>query len=660
MKHFPVFELFEVHNFGLYPGRDGGPEGVTIEFFPGITLIVGANGLGKTTLITMLFRMITGPYDLPQLGPGDELGSRRIEPTAMRSYQQNLFASRVADRAETAVAALRFSLGDDSVTIERRLSDLALKSAQVGSRACDDEADYQLLVTKAAGLGSFGDLILMLRYLVFYFEDRRNLVWDPSAQRQLLRMLFLRPDAAQQWTKMERSILQNDSGMRNFQAVVNKEERRLSRGLAKKHDASALRAELQALEALQEDARIRLEEIEGIIEDLDRRRQIARLSQMRSKHERDARFRSLEYAKYVAIGARFPENRDSSRYILAHLMSEKECLVCGSSAPEAAKALDNRLRSNRCVVCSSELTNSDHVVDSREVADERVAVAEGVLEKADRELTAATTDRESTEQAFDDHIIEMTELRSAIAERSARLDEIIKRLPPSEATLREQRVELASLRGRLQEMKNELSDERADFGKFVELCTKELLRGSEEVVGCFSEFAQSFMSEEILLTWTSRARLVGQGGETIPFPVFELDMSGSDFLGTVRRSRPEDVSQSQREFIDLAFRMALMKSAGSGSVGLAIDTPESSLDAVFARRAGDTIANFGETGRSTVVVTSNLVEGNFLPTLISAIEATAEKGRRVVDLFDVARPTAAVEAERSNYEAARSNLFRTL
>ena len=659
LKHFPVFDLFEVHNFGLYPGPDGGPEGVKIEFFPGLTLIVGANGLGKTTLITMLFRMITGPYDL-QIGPGDELGSRRIEPTAMRSYQQNMFASRVADRAKSAVAIFRFHLGNNSVHIERSLSDLALNSAQVGSRSCENEADYQSLVTKAAGLGSFGDLILMLRYLVFYFEDRRNLVWDPSAQRQLLRMLFLRPDAAQQWTQMERSILRNDSGMRNFQAVVNKEERRLSRGLAKRHDASSLRAELQTLEALQEDARMRLEENEGLLEDLDRRRQIARLSQMRSQHERDARFRALEYAKYVAIGARFPDNSESSRYIIAHLMSENECLVCGSTAPEAAEALDNRLRSNHCVVCSSELTNSDHVVEGREMADERVVVAEGVLEKANRELTAATTDRESAEQEFDDHTIEMTELRSAIADRSARLHEIIKRLPPSEVTLREQRVELASLRGSLQTMKNELSDERANFGTFVERCTKDLLRGSEEVVDCFSKFAQSFMSEEILLTWTSRPRLVGQGGETISFPVFELDMSGSDFLGTVRRSRPDDVSESQREFIDLAFRMALMKSAGSGSAGLAIDTPESSLDAVFARRAGDTIAKFGQTGQSTVVVTSNLVEGNLLPTLISAIEATAERRRRVIDLFDIARPTAAVEAERSNYEAVRSNLFGTL
>ena len=137
-------------------------------------------------------------------------------------------------------------------------------------------------------------------------------------------------------------------------------------------------------------------------------------------------------------------------------------------------------------------------------------------------------------------------------------------------------------------------------------------------------------------------------------------MTGSDFSDTVRRAGPGDVSESQREFIDLAFRMALMKIAGGGASGLVIDTPESSLDAVFAKRAGDTLIRFGEEAGNTVLVTSNLIEGSLLPTLIGGLARTPEKGKRLVDLFDLAKPTAAVIADRDEYDVLRRKLFEPL
>ena len=547
-----------------------------------------------------------------------------------------------------------------TVVVERRLDTLALRSATVGGLAFEDEAAFQRSVAEHAGLGSFGDFILMLRYLVFYFEDRRQLVWDASAQRQLLRMLFLPPDLALRWTEMERSILQNDSRMRNFQAVVGKAEKMLAGGLAKASAAVELRAELQALEALQDPARQQLEDLERLTDELDRRRQDARLANQRAKQERESRFRALEHAKLVAIEARFPGRLETGRYMIAHLMTEESCLVCGSVAPEAAEMYARRLESGRCVVCDSDLSTSERVVEAREVADERVLKADRLLGAADRELGGSTRDRESSEAEFDRHTAVMTLLRSEIATRSARLSQIIDLLPPEESALRNQRTELAAIRGSLESMKADLVRERMDFRGFVEDCTDALLSSSAEVVAKFERFAGNFLSERVSLTWMSRAVAVGQGGEAIPFPAFELNMTGSDFGDTVRRAGPDDVSESQREFIDLAFRMALMRTAGGGASGLVIDTPESSLDAVFARRAGDTLVQFGQQDGNEVLVTSNLVEGSLLPTLVRAIARSRNKKDRLVDLFELARPTAAVVADRAEYDELRRKMFGSL
>ena len=234
------------------------------------------------------------------------------------------------------------------------------------------------------------------------------------------------------------------------------------------------------------------------------------------------------------------------------------------------------------------------------------------------------------------------------------------RYRPGEVELREQRVELTSLRSRLANMKSELANERSEFRAFVTRCTEDLLGSSEEIVRLFKELAGKFLSEAIVLSWSTRPETVGQGGESVPFPAFELDMSGGDFADTVRRTGPDDVSESQREFIDLSFRMALMRAAGTSAVGIVIDTPESSLDAVFAKRAGATLIAFAEGDGNTVVVTSNLIEGSLLPSLIHYISATEEKRQRLVDLFEIARPTAAVRAERLEYDELRNRLFVAL
>lgn len=660
MKAFPVFVRLDVSNYGLYPGAPGGDAGLHVRFMPGLTLIAGANGLGKTTLITLIFRLLVGPYDIPALSGGDELGFRRLAATTISSPQRALLAARVADRAATATATLEFRIGSVTFLVTRHVRDLSLASAAADDEVVEDESALQEKICEAAALGSFGDFILMLRYLVFYFEDRRQLVWDPSAQRQLLRMLFLPPDVALRWTTMERAILERDSRVRNFQAVVGREEKSLATNLSKANEASGLRAELQAMDQLQEQARLQLDDLEPLTEALDARRQEARLNHLQTKQDREAKFRALEHAKLLAIEARFPGQSETGRYMVAHLMTEQDCLVCGSHAPDAAQVYADRLLAGRCVVCDTDLSLAAQTAETRELADERMAKAERMFAQSDVELAAVTREREEAEREFDAHSIAITRLRSEIAGRSARLSQIVQMLPPDEATIRTQRGELASIRNHLDTMKQELADERAAFGVFVGDCTQALLGSSTEIVAAFEQFAGEFLSERVALTWTMRSAPVGQSGEAIPFPAFELNMTGSDFGEAVRRPGPGDVSESQREFIDLAFRMALMRAAGEGSAALIVDTPESSLDAVFAKRAGKVLLRFAQDRENRVVVTSNLIEGSLLPTLIGGLADTPERGGRLVDLFEIAKPTAAVIGDKKEYDELREKLFKGL
>lgn len=94
---------------------------------------------------------------------------------------------------------------------------------------------------------------------------------------------------------------------------------------------------------------------------------------------------------------------------------------------------------------------------------------------------------------------------------------------------------------------------------------------------------------------------------------------------------------------------------GVGS--LVIDAPESSLDAVFVRRAADVLVRFAEHGENRLVVTSNLIDGDLIPSLLRRAKISSERDGRIVDLLRVAAPTAATKQLHGEYVEVRRALF---
>ena len=257
MVNFPVFESIDITNYGLYPGAEGNKSGLHVDFLPGLTLVLGANGLGKTTLVNILFRLLTGPFDIPKLEDRPELGNLRLDAAPLSPVLRSFFAQRVMDNARNAKARLTCRFGENEVIIERQLNNLNLTQFSVNNKALsiDEITSFQVELSQLVNVSSFGDWILILRHLVFYFEDRRELVWDATAQRQILRILFLSPTAAGKWVEDERAILSKDSQMRNERVVLNRQERDLKAKEAESSTGADVRSELTALRSGPETSR---------------------------------------------------------------------------------------------------------------------------------------------------------------------------------------------------------------------------------------------------------------------------------------------------------------------------------------------------------------------------------------------------------------------
>ena len=225
MVRLPVLTELRVKDYEMFPGDPPG-SGLRWSFREGVTVVAGINGLGKTTLLTMILRALTGRYDLTGEGPGESLGvTLPKNPVRLNRPHIELFQDRVSDGATSATVDLSARIGDSVLSITRRLDNLVLQALAVDGtpvplpRGQDArEAPFQSTLADLTGLSSFVDVLLVLHYVILFYENRPGALWDTDAQRHLLRAMSLAPEDATRFAELERQLQQADSRTRNVDA----------------------------------------------------------------------------------------------------------------------------------------------------------------------------------------------------------------------------------------------------------------------------------------------------------------------------------------------------------------------------------------------------------------------------------------------------------
>lgn len=666
MMNLPVIERLQIRNYGLYPGPNH--DGVfDIDLQPGLTVVLGANGLGKSTLVNILFRVLTGPWNVSL--PDGNLGTANLVAVALPPKSRSTFSARVNDAARDAIATIGFSIGARRFTVTRSLQKLDLVEFSVdGDHARTDEEELKNAVLAASAIATYGEWIFVLRTMVFFFEDRRMLVWDPTAQRQLLRCLFLEPDQARDWWNSERRILDLDSRMRNLQAALAREEKEERDNHSSSKAAPEVRAELTSKETLLKATLERQTKLVESIEELDEARRRHRLDAMRAADALHAAVHELERARLAAVEARYPTADESMRYIFSRLMTDDVCGVCQTPGRYAKRAqmlqaIDNK----HCVLCDAAVEAVEGApVD---LSDERVAVLRARVEEATVTEAAARHSMETSSAEYTASQKGLAQLNVEAADLEADVEALVRQLPPDEQAARRQSDDLTALKKRVKVMNADLQELREAFAGKLATYRRQIGEFSEQVKTAFDNIAGGFLVEEVSLSWTPLRAPLGQAGSggvdltPIEYPSFSIEMTGANFSHVQRRDSPEQVSESQREFIDLAFRMALVRvGTQSQTSTIIIDAPESSLDAVFVNRAAKVLASFANANSTNrLVVTSNLAAGKLIPAMLKAAEDVPRaRFNRIVDLFKAGVPTRAMTHLRDEYQELRDELIHQI
>lgn len=657
MINFPILKELTVENYGLYPGTEQKP-GLTINFrSQGLSVVLGANGLGKTTLINMIFRALTGAFDLGRFDKTDELGNLKLSAIERADFK-GLFAARVQDQAKEATVTLIVEFDGIEILIKRSLHDLSLLDLREGlslvqlpEKNGPREQKFQSVICLAAKVADFGDWLLILHYVAFYQEDRRALVWDTSAQRELLRILLLDAEESKVWKRNARKVLELDSEYRNLRNSLNKQIKKLRNEISSIEDRNGLRSQLGSLKRIREGTQKKLSDINNDIREKNDYRSLLREQLLREKNELDSLSRDLENAKLTALESTLPTLSDTSKFILTQLMAEGLCLACDSKSPEAKLEYERRLDNNICLICGTH-SNSDSN-HSEPIAIANLRIQRLALDIKEKELGVqnSSANLHMLEDELKSWLMQAQNYQEEIRDISMKIAPIEGVLAKTDEPATRAEIQIQHLESMRDDNAQELQSEHLAFRDFLKSVEHKFLANTENIQKEFNRVVQEFLIEDCEVSWKRVNWRLGQEGQPIEFPAFIFKMRSGNHQVVTERRDPTEVSESQREFIDLAFRMALIRTAGHGGVGsIIMDAPESSLDAVFVERAAHVFKAFSKTPGNKLMLASNLVDGNLLPTLISEIYRRNTIDSALINLFEVGTPSKAITDHKEQYE----------
>jgi hypothetical protein len=645
VSYLPQFTRLDVVGYEMYPGT-ADASGLHRDIGPGVTLVVGANGLGKTTLVTLLRHLCAGPARLSNR-TGGMFEAGRLRATGINA---GTFADRVGDRASDASARLVMEIGDVTFDVTRTLRTLELEALVIdGVERSGGESEFQEAVVAAAGVTDYPDWLLLVDYLVFVSEDRSQPFWDRNVQRQLLRALTRDAVDAGELADAESRHISADSDFRNARVQLGRHKQRFEALAAKVQGTGDINDSLLKL-GVEKDALVaRIAELEGQIEtDRDAYNEALREREA-SVTEMQLALGSLEAARFALIEAAIPTQDDVFRYLSARLATGSLCPVCGQgggaiSIPESAT----------CLLCG--LPVEAPTPDTASNLDD----LETTVERAQRAVEANGERLQTRAQSLASGEAALASERTRLGELEGRIRALRAQLPEGGADLGSQAALLADLEADLETLRAALADSRRTLQELLELGNEAVRSHQDEIKRVFDEVATSFLVERCHLVPHQTAIRIGQEGAQFDVQAFDLDLSSSTEVGETLRNTGDDVSESQRVFIDIAFRIALIRSCVSeGRGSLVVDAPEGSLDAVFSTNAAELLAAVvqpSSTG-NRLVVASNLVEGSMLPALARIAGIREQTDPRLINLLDIAAPTAAVSQRGDEYRAVLENVL---
>jgi hypothetical protein len=594
---------------------------VSARLKPGPNLILGGNGLGKTTLTQAIIYGLTGGV------------SEEIEDDKRLRWGHAYFRSRLSpQQAKSAQVRVTFQLGDVRLTVRRGLLGSKLTGIRItGAEGWIDdptaaENAYGEILKSSGGYPTISDFAFVVHRLLYLPESRRLLAWDTDAQTRLLMLLNGDLTTEQEFRDRRAKLKLLDSRKRHVHVQITHAEDRLTSlledvgesdeeapeagapdngadGLARlpelaRNLAEASRERVRLTEELQQ-LRKPIDELAGQIDDLQTQ---------------------VENSEAALVASFLGESEREGNLALHKLLENGICPACGTKHRGLQAQARENDREGKCVLCASDVPHGIHP----DLAALRSQLAEKLAAfAANEEPYAVMRERLNT-------------ARSRESQLQNEVNQIRFRQPIlliAEDTLSENKKE------ELKRMKMHLEREEAQLAAQINELQQQLDQEYDRFLGAvgerlnalktrYQEYASEFLGVACHLVAEN------QGDRLLELTAFVPEFNG------VTRPTPDSCSEAQRFFLDIAFRMALIDLASKSTSSPATficETPENALDVSYVNNVVEMFRKF-VARRHILLFTANLQEGG-LAQLMMSVVPKEQREDRVLNLLEVGQLT---------------------
>lgn len=652
--YLPKLKKIIVRNYSFYEQKPN----FEFEFDDGISAIIGANGVGKTTLINMII------YNL--VGYRKEIKGRKNNQKILYK-NEDYFFNRInknfnPEVNSKACSTLLFELNKTEITVTRSLVENKIVELKVNGDSIEDCSftNYEKIICNYSNIPFFKDFELIIREFLLFDESRENVSWEVDTQGEILRILLLDNDFYTKYSELQDMITTYDSkgrqaseNQRMAKAAYNELIKEKENLIDKNSEDKDIKISLEELL----DNKLNItNEIEELKESININNKLS--SKLVSKNEyllsdKESIKIEIEHIEelleknegklYSAHYDKFPDYY----YTIEKALSKNgECLICGAKSKELKEKSNYRIKNNKCLICSSDLKVEDTVDESlidsinklnndKETSINKFENINKLINKNYALINKYKEENECYLKKLSEKKNNLILVQNELAKRNA--DEV----PDTYSTILNAKKDLIE---KLENKKKYYYDLRTkteyEFEKYIYEFKMTIDNLNNKLSGYFNKYAKTFIGWDCKLT--VQKKVIKKIPHYYYLPLVDNSL----------RENPDAVSESQRFFLDQAFRMAIINfmqdNVPNFSTFFITETPEGSLDLIYEEQVAEMFLKFAKTNNN-IIFTSNLNSSSFLKKLFCNF-SEEESEKKILNLLEKAKMSDLQKKERETLD----------
>ncbi|HAT4093263.1 hypothetical protein ACSXBP_11280 [Clostridium perfringens] len=661
--YLPKLLTIEVSDYSFYEQEPS----FKFNFSEGISSIIGANGVGKTTFINMIIYSLVG-FKKDFKGKSK---NKKINYTNVNYFKNRLNNEKYsAEFNSNASVTLEFKLNISNIKITRSLIENKIIFLKVNDKIFDDISlsSYENLICKLSNIPFFKDFELIIRQFLLFDESRKNVSWEIDTQGEILRILLLENDLYTKYSELQEKITIYDSKGRHesenqrmaeesYRDLIKSKESLFNKNEEKEKEYNNDKVLIENKFKISNDIKELKDTINTnnklISELVDKNNYLLgdkdRINiNLEKIEERLEKSESKLYASYY-------ETLPDYYYTIENALSKKgECLICGAKSKELKEINNLRIKNNECLICSSpiKMKNSvdENLIDKINELNKEKQININKIENIERDIklnyntiSKYKKENESCLKKLDLNKNELIIIENKISSKNANED------VDTYTTILKAKKDLIS---KLEANKKHYYDLRSkaeeEFNIYLNQYKTTIENLNNNLSSYFNKYAQTFIGWNCELT--VQKKVIKKIPHYYYLPLVDKSI----------RESPDAVSESQRFFLDQAFRMAIINfmqdNIENFSTFFITETPEGSLDMVYESQVAEMFLKFANTNNN-IIFTSNLNSSSFLNKLFNNFSSD-EKEEKILNLLEKSRMSNLQMKNREALDFAISKLYR--